>query len=79
MWSCVGYDGLNKKENIVSPNIHKEWGRPEILEWNPTNTSLIFQQVDLDHYIAAKPITGMPGAKIGPVPVIRYIAFCITN
>jgi hypothetical protein len=46
------------------------------IEWNPTKNSLIFQQMDLDHYIAPKPIPGMPGAKIGPVPVIRYIENC---
>jgi hypothetical protein len=76
MWSCVGYEGLNRKQNIVSPSIHKEWSRPDITEWNPAKSNLIFQQIDLDHYIASKPISGMPGAKIGPVPVIRYMANC---
>ena len=37
---------------------------------DPTQDKLQFQQIDIDHYIG-KPIPGMPGAKSGPVPIMR--------
>jgi len=50
---------------------YSEWERPKVpAEFDPTCSSLSFQQLDMDHYIG-KPLMGMPGAKIGPVPVIR--------
>jgi hypothetical protein len=48
-----------------------QWERPPVDdEFHPKTSSLIFQQLDMDHYIR-KAIPGMPGAKLGPVPVIR--------
>jgi DNA polymerase delta subunit 1 len=37
---------------------------------------LIFQQIDIDHYIGGV-IEGMPGAQRGPVPILRM--FGVTN
>lgn len=37
---------------------------------DPKKTSLIFQQLELDHYIGS-PYTGMPGAQTGQVPIMR--------
>ena len=46
------------------------WRRPPPPELNIKNDKLIFQQLDIDHYIA-KPYPGMPGARSGVVPVMR--------
>ena len=46
------------------------WRRPPPPELDPSKDELIFQQIDIDHYIA-KPYPGMPGAKSGVVPVMR--------
>ncbi|XP_018336700.1 DNA polymerase delta catalytic subunit isoform X2 [Agrilus planipennis] len=44
--------------------------RPPILKVNPKDTTLKFQQLEIDHYID-KPFRGMPGAQTGSVPVMR--------
>ena len=61
-------------EEVETPSnvSYDKWERPRLTEWNPRSKSLAFQQIDLDHYIASQPVHGMPGSKIGPVPVIRY-------
>ena len=46
------------------------WKRPIPPPLDPTQDKLQFQQIDIDHYIG-KPIPGMPGAKSGPVPIMR--------
>ncbi|OXA50987.1 DNA polymerase delta catalytic subunit [Folsomia candida] len=57
--------------NVDLEALYEQWGRPPIKEWDPKKKNLPFQQMVLDHYISSKPIPGMPGAKMGPVPVIR--------
>ncbi|XP_046394149.1 DNA polymerase delta catalytic subunit [Ischnura elegans] len=47
-----------------------KWSRPPLPKLNPEEEDLIFQQLDLDHY-TGQPLKGMPGAQIGPVPVMR--------
>jgi len=50
---------------------YTQWERPPVpKDFNSKKIGITFQQLDMDHYIG-KPIPGMPGAKIGPVPVIR--------
>ncbi|XP_059477821.1 DNA polymerase delta catalytic subunit [Neocloeon triangulifer] len=46
------------------------WLRPTPPPIRPKEDPLIFQQLDLDHYIG-EPMAGMPGAQTGPVPIIR--------
>ena len=46
------------------------WKRPAPPQINPSVDKLTFQQIDIDHYIG-KPLPGMPGAKSGPVPIMR--------
>merc|ERR1712223_689560 len=46
------------------------WKRPAPPLLDPAEDMLQFQQVDIDHYIG-KPLPGMPGAKSGPVPIMR--------
>lgn len=46
------------------------WRRPDPPKLDVSKDKMIFQQIDIDHYIG-KAISGMPGAKNGPVPVMR--------
>ncbi|KAG8430271.1 hypothetical protein GDO86_018107 [Hymenochirus boettgeri] len=55
---------------LISDNTPPKWLRPPVPSFDPKLHSLSFQQVDLDHYIGSH-ITGMLGAKHGPVPIIR--------
>uniref|UniRef100_T1JE16 DNA polymerase n=1 Tax=Strigamia maritima TaxID=126957 RepID=T1JE16_STRMM len=48
----------------------EKWARPPVPRMDSSKDKLIFQQIEIDHYIG-KPISGMPGSQIGPVPVIR--------
>nr|BAJ78737.1 DNA polymerase delta catalytic subunit [Thermobia domestica] len=47
-----------------------KWSRPPPPLLNTEKDSLIFQQLDIDHY-TGKPLKGMPGHQIGPVPIMR--------
>ncbi|KAK9885614.1 hypothetical protein WA026_012378 [Henosepilachna vigintioctopunctata] len=44
--------------------------RPPVGNIDESKETLIFQELELDHYIGV-PYPGMPGAQNGPVPVIR--------
>ncbi|XP_076450505.1 DNA polymerase delta catalytic subunit-like [Babylonia areolata] len=47
-----------------------KWSRPPLPPINPKADNVEFQQLDVDYYIG-RPIPGMPGATVGPTPVIR--------
>ena len=47
-----------------------KWRRPPPPNINPVVDPLIFQQIDIDHYIG-EVVEGMPGAQKGPVPILR--------
>lgn len=47
-----------------------KWSRPDPPAMNPQSDALVFQQLDIDHYIGV-PLAGMPGSQMGPVPVMR--------
>ncbi|XP_053690077.1 DNA polymerase delta catalytic subunit [Sabethes cyaneus] len=51
-------------------NTCAKWSRPQPRDYNPNQDALIFQQIDIEHYVG-QPMPGMPGAQIGPVPVMR--------
>ncbi|XP_072172406.1 DNA polymerase delta catalytic subunit-like [Diadema setosum] len=53
-----------------SQSKHPKWPRPPLSPINPKKDSVIFQQIDLEHYIGSH-ISGMPGATSGPVPIVR--------
>ena len=62
-----------------------KWRRPAPPPLNSEKDKLIFQQIDIDHYIG-KPYPGMPGARTGVVPIMRmfgitkavslYLTYC---
>nr|BAJ78758.1 DNA polymerase delta catalytic subunit [Gynaikothrips ficorum] len=55
------------------PDTHQtsnKWSRPALPSLRPSDDNLVFQQIDVDHY-TGQPLPGMPGAKVGPVPVMR--------
>lgn len=64
--------GLIGQEDDTAKSItYSEWERPAVdKDFSPNKSSLIFQQIDVDHYLD-KPLAGMPGARLGPVPVLR--------
>nr|XP_006813424.1 PREDICTED: DNA polymerase delta catalytic subunit-like [Saccoglossus kowalevskii] len=47
-----------------------KWGRPPAPLLNEKTDNIIFQQIDVDHYLG-QPLKGMPGSTIGPVPIVR--------
>ncbi|KAL8577740.1 DNA polymerase delta catalytic subunit [Nucella lapillus] len=47
-----------------------KWSRPPLPAINPATDNIEFQQLDVDYYIG-RPMAGMPGATVGPTPVIR--------
>ena len=46
------------------------WARPDLPELSASKDKLVFQQLELDHYIG-KARKDMPGASSGPVPIMR--------
>jgi DNA polymerase delta subunit 1 len=44
-------------------NTSQRWSRPELPVFESSKDPIIFQQIDIDHYIG-KPIDNMPGAKV---------------
>jgi len=48
----------------------ERWSRAKAPQLNPGEESLIFQQLDVENYLG-QPLPGMPGAQLGPVPVVR--------
>ena len=46
------------------------WRRPAPPPLDAEKDKLIFQQIDIDHYVS-KPYPGMPGARSGVVPIMR--------
>ncbi|XP_053546791.1 DNA polymerase delta catalytic subunit [Bombina bombina] len=55
---------------LISEKIPAKWLRPTVPHIDYKLQPLIFQQVELEHYVGS-PVSGMLGAKQGPVPVIR--------
>uniref|UniRef100_V9KAT7 DNA polymerase n=1 Tax=Callorhinchus milii TaxID=7868 RepID=V9KAT7_CALMI len=53
-------------QKVVNP----KWQRPAPPKINPKTDSLTFQQLELEYYVGCH-ITGMPGNRQGPVPIIR--------
>ncbi|KAL5007030.1 hypothetical protein ScPMuIL_015836 [Solemya velum] len=47
-----------------------KWSRPPVGPIDPSKDTLAFQQLDVDFYVG-KHLAGMPGATVGPVPIIR--------
>ncbi|XP_015438316.1 PREDICTED: DNA polymerase delta catalytic subunit [Dufourea novaeangliae] len=58
------------EEGPEQENTSAKWSRPPPPELNPQKDSLIFQQIEIDHYSGA-PLVGMPGSRIAPVQIMR--------
>ncbi|XP_038073586.1 DNA polymerase delta catalytic subunit-like [Patiria miniata] len=54
----------------LAPYWNPKWIRPSLPPPDPSKDAIVFQQIDLEHYIGS-PIRGMPGSTVGPVPIIR--------
>ncbi|KAL3841404.1 hypothetical protein ACJMK2_019556 [Sinanodonta woodiana] len=47
-----------------------KWSRPPVPPLDPKIDSIVFQQIDVDHYTGHH-MPGMPGSTVGAVPIIR--------
>ncbi|KAK7098957.1 DNA polymerase delta catalytic subunit-like [Littorina saxatilis] len=47
-----------------------KWSRPPLPTVHPKTDNIEFQQLDVDYYVG-RPLPEMPGATVGPIPVIR--------
>ena len=56
--------------DTIAGSQESRWRRKPVSLIKPTEDVLIFQQMDLDHYLGQH-IAGMPGATEGKVPIIR--------
>ena len=73
---------LEEEDELLQPSTameepiecHEErfvrWRRPAPPPLDAEKDTLIFQQIDINHYIG-KPYRGMPGAQTGVVPIMR--------
>jgi DNA polymerase delta subunit 1 len=41
----------------------QKWARPDLPPINPKTDAVVFQQLDVDHYVG-HPMVGMPGAQV---------------
>uniref|UniRef100_A0A2C9M9B8 DNA polymerase n=1 Tax=Biomphalaria glabrata TaxID=6526 RepID=A0A2C9M9B8_BIOGL len=47
-----------------------KWARPPLPDIDSSEDKIVFQQIDLDYYVGSH-VQGMPGATVGPTPIIR--------
>ncbi|XP_043259599.1 DNA polymerase delta catalytic subunit [Colletes gigas] len=66
----VGDVYQTNEEGPEQENTFSKWNRPPPSQLNPNVDVLIFQQIEIDHYLGV-PLPGMPGSKIAPVPIMR--------
>jgi len=71
-----GDDAPMEGEGPAQEMTKASWQRPTLPTLDAAKDRLVFQQVELDHYIG-RPVSGMPGASSGPVPVVRM--YGVTN
>ncbi|KAF6734513.1 DNA polymerase delta catalytic subunit [Oryzias melastigma] len=69
MESQTGHDVIPVGD-LFSANLNPRWPRPHAPTLNPSSDTLVFQQIDLDHYLGAS-VAGMPGQSQAKVPIIR--------
>lgn len=64
-------------EEMDTPSSQEtRWRRPALPHLDPLTTPIIFQQMEIDHYIA-DPLPGMPGPQAGSVPVLRMFGVSV--
>lgn len=56
--------------DLFSADMNPRWRRPQAPPLHPSSDTLVFQQIDLDHYLGAT-VDGMPGQSQAKVPIIR--------
>ena len=63
-------NSLSPPPSASSQPTCRKWNRPPPPKIDPSSDPLVFQQIDIDHYIGGV-IPGMPGALRGPAPILR--------
>ncbi|XP_076045368.1 DNA polymerase delta 1, catalytic subunit isoform X3 [Oratosquilla oratoria] len=59
-----------EKGDVDDEDADSKWSRPPLAPLNPDTDNLVFQQIEIDHYIG-KAMEGMPGQQLGQVPIMR--------
>ncbi|XP_074639008.1 DNA polymerase delta catalytic subunit-like [Acropora palmata] len=59
-----------REDTVAYRNPTANWPRPPVPNLNPSTDKIVFQQLELDHYVG-KHLDGMPGSKAGPGPIIQ--------
>lgn len=65
------------EEMDVPSSQEARWRRPPLPSIDPHTTPLIFQQLEIEHYLT-EPMAGMPGPQHGTVPVVRMFGVSTT-
>lgn len=68
-WTCTALSSSDVM-NSSCPQQGRRWRRPDLPQITPARNTLVFQQIDIDHYIG-ETVKGMPGAQSGSVPIVR--------
>ena len=63
----ASFHSLERSGSAMCPS---RWCRPDPPQLSSAQDEITFQQIDIDHYIG-DPVEGMPGARNGPVPIVR--------
>lgn len=58
------------EQDFSGASSSSRWSRPDPPSIDSTSDTVVFQQIDIDHYIGAA-VEGMPGARSGAAPIIR--------
>ncbi|KAL5289927.1 POLD1 family protein [Megaselia abdita] len=61
----------NTGEGPETMQSSEKWSRPALPQINPKQDKVVFQQIDIDHYVSGEAFPGMPGPKLPPVSVMR--------
>lgn len=67
---------MDQAEEMTAEDYRQRWLRPPVGPLDPAVDKLLFQQMDLDHYMG-DPIPGMPGASVGKCPSSLPSAQCV--
>ena len=71
LMNVLAEEGLAEEMDAGPSSSQKlPWERPSVKIIQEEKDAIVFQQIDLDHYLG-QPLQGMPGAQEGTVPIVR--------
>ncbi|EGG13498.1 DNA polymerase delta catalytic subunit [Cavenderia fasciculata] len=76
-------DGVNVDDDVDMDGSQQQqlqlWSRKPVPDMHPLKDNFIFQQLEVDYCEVKEPLSGMPGPKTGPVPVVRLFGITKTG